>query len=578
VPAPPIKTKSVYQLYFGTPMGGMILPQGNKIPVTLPNDLGLEPGKKTPLYYYDGSPGGATGEWKQGGTGTVSADGSVIITDAGSGIPAFCGVCGLPCFEAVQNEAPNPPCPDCDRPKQTYGQPVNLATGQELESAVDLVVDGEVPIVIQRTFNPYDAFAFIANYQQSLGINWTFGGYDVAMMPFAGDYSIRIVLPGNSRIDFGRSPDGKFRSAGYSSFDGAEITKLGGSNPSANGFLSGGSNPPAGPGAILCANNTAVYIVRFKDGREWRFDSASGVRTGDCLFFLTRMSDPQGRFVAISRDDRGKIQSIATSSGQSVSFSYSVSGVVESLSDHTGRTVTYNHDVVLSQGGFRGFGATTDGTSASRAAVEAAALVLGIVPIIPSRLSSVSTPEGTYAYTYDDDPPSLRLGALSFTDSSSAISTQAPDCRNVLDCRRKHGAPSVRMMSASQVWVSTSFFRVEPGEDEHTNPGIYGRAFANWLAEKLKARGEAVQEVLSEDWGWCVMLTRKPFPLWVGCSNRVGQTDEWGAFVVAEPNILARLFGRVDTKPAVDRLQKILRDVIHEIPEAKKVWVEPFDP
>lgn len=133
-------------------------------------------------------------------------------------------------------------------------------------------------------------------------------------------------------------------------------------------------------------------------------------------------------------------------------------------------------------------------------------------------------------------------------------------------------------MSAPQVWVNTSFFRVDPGEDEHTNPVIYGRAFANWLAEKLKARGEPVQEVLSEDWGWCVMLTRKPFALWVGCSNRAGQTDEWGAFVVAEPNILARLLGRVDTKPAVDRVQKTLLEVMHEIPDAKKVWVEPGGP
>ncbi|MGH8741871.1 MAG: IPT/TIG domain-containing protein, partial [Burkholderiales bacterium] len=166
VAAPPIKTKSVYQLYFGTPMGGL---PSQPIPISLPNDLGLEPGAKTPLWYYDGSPMGGTGEWKQGGTGTVSADGTIIVADEGSGIPRFCGVCGLPCYEAAQNEAPNPPCPDCDDIPQQYGKPVNLATGQELDSAVDLVVDGEVPIVIRRMFNPFDAFAYVANFQQSLG-------------------------------------------------------------------------------------------------------------------------------------------------------------------------------------------------------------------------------------------------------------------------------------------------------------------------------------------------------------------------------------------------------------------------
>lgn len=130
------------------------------------------------------------------------------------------------------------------------------------------------------------------------------------------------------------------------------------------------------------------------------------------------------------------------------------------------------------------------------------------------------------------------------------------------------------MTSAPHIWVQTSFFQIESGEDEQTNPGIYGRALANWLAEKLKARGEPVQKILSEDWGWCVMLTRKPYPLWIGCSNRDGRTDEWGAFVVAEPNILQRFLGRVDPEPTVARVHKVLQEVMHEVPDATKVWIE----
>jgi RHS repeat-associated protein len=432
VAAPPIKTKSVYQLYFGTPMGGL---PSQPIPVTLPNDLGLEPGMKTPLYYYDGSPMGGSGEWKQGGMGTVSADGSVIVTDAGSGIPRFCGVCGLPCFKAAEDEAPNPPsCDDC---QQKYGKPVTLATGQELESAVDLVVDGEVPIVIRRVFNPFDAFAFIANFQQSLGLNWTFGGYDVAMMPFDGDFQIRIVLPGNSRVDFSRDADGKYRQKGYSSFDGAEISKIGGTNPTAIGFLGGGSNPPGSADFLPTCFPNGTYFLSFKDGRQWRFDAAPSATTirikGGCLYFLSEMRDAQNRFVQITRS-RGKITSIATSSGQSVTFSYSASGVVQSLADNTGRTVTYNHDFVGAKGGFRAFGATTSGMPISRAAVESAAIAAGLSPIVPLRLSSAITPEGTYSYTYEDDPPSLRLGALSFTDGAAGgtpISTASTTCQNV---------------------------------------------------------------------------------------------------------------------------------------------------
>jgi YD repeat-containing protein/YVTN family beta-propeller protein len=436
VAAPPIKTKSVYQLYFGTPMGGL---PSQPIPVTLPNDLGLEPGMKTPLWYYDGSPMGGTGEWKVGGTGTVSADGSVIVTDSGSGIPRFCGVCGLPCFEAAQNEAPNPP-PCCDQDTQQYGKPVDLTTGQELESAVDMIVEGEVPIVIRRSFNPFDAFAYIANFQQSLGVNWVFGGYDVAMLPFGGDYTVRIVLPANTRVDFKRGADGKFRTGGsYGVFDGAEITKVGGSNPTSNGPLFGGTQPPVPGGAALaptCTNDGSTYTMRFRDGREWHFapaPNATKVRiNGGCLYFLTEMRDARGRFVQIQRSD-GKITRISTSSGQFVNFGYS-DGVVSSVTDNNGRTVTYAHESMPTKGGFRALGATTDGTSASRASTESAAIAAGLIPIPPRRLVSANTPDGTYAYTYEDDPPSIRLGGLSFTDGSSGgtpISTESPSCQNV---------------------------------------------------------------------------------------------------------------------------------------------------
>jgi hypothetical protein len=128
--------------------------------------------------------------------------------------------------------------------------------------------------------------------------------------------------------------------------------------------------------------------------------------------------------------------------------------------------------------------------------------------------------------------------------------------------------------SLPQLCVATSFFEIEPGEDADTNPGIYGRAFANWIAGRLKERGESVEEIVSEDWGRCVIVTRKPYLLWIGCGNRAGRTDEWGAFVVAEPGLLQRLSGSVDLRTAVDRLHRVLDEIMHEVPQATRVWSE----
>ena len=45
-------------------------------------------------------------------------------------------------------------------------------------------------------------------------------------------------------------------------------------------------------------------------------------------------------------------------------------------------------------------------------------------------------------------------------------------------------------------------------EDAGTNPGRFGRAFANFVADGLRARGESVEAVAPEDFGWCVWSNR----------------------------------------------------------------------
>jgi hypothetical protein len=91
VPPPPGETLSLYQLFFGTPMGGV---PSAPLPVTLPNDHELAPGEKAEIWYYDAAPfPGVPAGWRKAGLGTVSEDRSVIVADPGVGIQRFCGVC-----------------------------------------------------------------------------------------------------------------------------------------------------------------------------------------------------------------------------------------------------------------------------------------------------------------------------------------------------------------------------------------------------------------------------------------------------------------------------------------------------
>ncbi len=130
-----------------------------------------------------------------------------------------------------------------------------------------------------------------------------------------------------------------------------------------------------------------------------------------------------------------------------------------------------------------------------------------------------------------------------------------------------------------QVWFTSALFDVDPEEDKETNPGIYGKALAFWLKEKLVAAGRPDEDLIPEDWGWCVLCSRKPFMLWIGCGS-VAADDSfeedvlppskenlvWTCFVQAEVPVFKKLFKKVDTTEEINALASDLRSILESDP------------
>jgi len=125
-------------------------------------------------------------------------------------------------------------------------------------------------------------------------------------------------------------------------------------------------------------------------------------------------------------------------------------------------------------------------------------------------------------------------------------------------------------------WMKSSRFEAEPGEDEETNPRLYGRQLANWLRERFLALGYPVEDVIPEDWGWCVMCQRDPYWLWIGCVNlqdyECAKPDDpppskemllWQAAATAEVPFFKYLFKRKpDVSAGLSKLHEELRRVL----------------
>ena len=127
------------------------------------------------------------------------------------------------------------------------------------------------------------------------------------------------------------------------------------------------------------------------------------------------------------------------------------------------------------------------------------------------------------------------------------------------------------MNPGPQVTFTADYFKPIPGEEEHTNPGCYGQALANWLADRLRERGISVEGFIPDDFGWVMIISRMPFLLWLACSNTDGSTSEWTVYPVAESSLLQRLFNRVDPTPEIERLNTHLAELVPSIPRVTNI-------
>lgn len=320
VGAPPFAMKEAYQLYFGTPMGGI---PSQPIPVTLPNVSEKEPGEKAEIWWFDGSPMGGTGEWKMAGLGTVSADGKTVASDPGVGLPRFCGVCGLVCLKVQppaaqpKQEAPPQSCPKPkESPKTTVANPLSLYSGQEQASTSGLSCGGLSPINTGMRYNPIDAFNNVAGTLTSFGYGWTFD-YDISFLPFSGPQK-RLIMPGGQFVNMVDDGTGKYRPVDYPQFDGAFAQNVG----------------------------TNQWQISFKGGRKWLFEPFSaitGVIRGGPPLFLTKITDNSGNETLIGRQSNGRVQTIIGAQGRGMNFTYGGNGFVSRMTDHTGRRQDYEY-------------------------------------------------------------------------------------------------------------------------------------------------------------------------------------------------------------------------------------------
>jgi RHS repeat-associated protein len=299
--------RTVYMFYFDKVGGGV---PDRPIPIKSLNDLGLLPGEKAILWYYDESPneGEAPNDWAIAGTGTVTDDGQYIVTDPGVGIPKFC--CGASAWGGTGVSLPT----SCkERCGGFAGDPVDVTTGYFIHEQVDLAIPGIIPVEIKRIYRSRDGGSAVSGGTTGLG---AFGkGMSFEYDWWLGTYGamLRLTKPGSYQYDFVLQGDGSYLNTVDPEFRGAKVT----------------------------ANADATKTLRMRDGRTYKFDASGRLieiaDRNDNKMTLQRHSDFEG----------GYLQKIITAEGREITFNQTYTGNffrTDSITLPDGRAIGYTYE------------------------------------------------------------------------------------------------------------------------------------------------------------------------------------------------------------------------------------------
>ena len=118
------------------------------------------------------------------------------------------------------------------------------------------------------------------------------------------------------------------------------------------------------------------------------------------------------------------------------------------------------------------------------------------------------------------------------------------------------------MQSSVHFIFESSAFPPVAGEDEETNPGIFGRGLSEWLAEQLRGAGYEVKRLIAEDFGRLIEVAQPGCKLYVAASSTDGTAAEWRVFAFAEFGFFATLKGAPSGAEAVSKLMAALKGIL----------------
>ncbi|MEM9479144.1 MAG: hypothetical protein AAGA58_05705 [Verrucomicrobiota bacterium] len=110
-------------------------------------------------------------------------------------------------------------------------------------------------------------------------------------------------------------------------------------------------------------------------------------------------------------------------------------------------------------------------------------------------------------------------------------------------------------------------FPAREGEEDEINPGRWGMALAEFLADGITKAGFTADVGGYEDWGVYILVENEEFPLMVGCGNYEEYDDGFLVFIdPSKPEIKKSLFRRrtINTRAVIEKLAEAIEETLQQ--------------
>ncbi|MEU7854269.1 RHS repeat-associated core domain-containing protein [Nonomuraea sp. NPDC049141] len=315
----PLPPNGIVPVYFTVQPGGtFVFPDGAR--VVYPNYTKLPPGQTVDFWNYDPERQG----WHVYGHGKVSADATQVVPDPGTKVWSFYG--------GMFNTASLPKWLQGwfkDVWDWINGDPVQLSTGQLMDSRTDLAVDDVLPIEVTRTLYQGDT----ANRDFGIG---QIGAYNAFLHSEQQYQEVDLYIPGGAIIHYVRTSPG-------TGFGDAVFAAV--------------NTPGEYRGSTIRRDNTRdgwelwrrdgmrYYFPQYQPLAEIRDRNDNTITlTRDGQLNLVQITSPNGKWIKLAYNANNRVTGLRDNIGRTVGYTYNTGGRLETVTDTGGKVMRYTYD------------------------------------------------------------------------------------------------------------------------------------------------------------------------------------------------------------------------------------------